>query len=187
MSIVTAILGIVVFLLRDWYPQIVLLMLICATLGFIFFELAIGIGASRPRLASFLFQGSMLLPLALCALAAGGAIWLTAKIISWKGGTPTPPIEAVSAAITATILLISDKLRAFDWLRPSRFAKAATHWQYQEVFPQLYGGDSKEYKLAYEAIHRDALSDKQGEIKGWGFDATSRRLTLIRDASDSVP
>jgi hypothetical protein len=179
MAIVTALLGILAYLLRTKYPSAPWVLLVVLIVGLICFLLAFGLGASTPRSASIFYRLSILFPLGAGGLVAFGAIWLSAYLGVLKGGLPSPHVEAVTAAIVAVAALISDKLRAMEWFRPSNLARIGTSWHYESTFPSWPDGASSQFIKAYEAIHAPALSDSEGAIGGWGLSATVRRLKLI--------
>ncbi len=153
---------------------------IAAVVGALFLIAATRLGASRPPLTAAAFQGSVLLPVALGAAISSAAIWVTAWVIVTKGEHPMPSTEAITSAAMTVIGLISDRLLEMSRFRPSHVAAVAVKWRYSKQFPKLYGNDSSEYRNAYNAINQDVLADAQGELCGWGFQATMRRLELIR-------
>jgi hypothetical protein len=182
MTIISALIGILLYFFSGRVPHLTPLIFIVAGLGLVPLVFAVTIGASKPLVTAALYKASVLLPLTVGGVIAALVIWVTASILWSKGANPPPSVEALSTAIIAVVGVISDKLKGMDWLRPSSLAARATRWRYQARFPKLYGDDSDEYRQAYEAIHREALSDNKGPIQGWGFDATRRRLSLVRSA-----
>jgi hypothetical protein len=148
-------------------------------LGLVMTMVATAIGAARPKAASALYRGSILMPLAIGAGAAATGIWAAALVGVWKGTAPTPWIEALSGAVTAAIGLAVERARVLTALMPDEQAQRGVHHAYAPQFPQLPGNGRPSYKLAYQAIYWPKLSDDQGPIIGWGYEATHRRLSLI--------
>lgn len=180
MAIIIAILGIALYYFAGRVEHVTLYAAGVVGLGFVFLVLATWIGASKPYLAAAAFRASALLPLALGAIMAASVILATAWVFSKTGSTPTPMVQALSAAALAVIALIAEKFGGMDRFRPSSVAASLTRWRYGKGFAHLDGTPSPAFKAAYEAIHYEATSDESGSIHGWGFNATCRRLIIIQ-------
>ena len=182
MVIIIAILGIVLYYFGGKVPHVALYASCAAGLGVLFLVLATWLGAFRPCLAAAAFKASVLLPLALGGMMAAGVIWATAWVFSMKGSNPSPRVEALATAVLAVIALLAEKFGGMDRFRPSRLAASLTWWRYNKRFPDLNGQPTKVFKEAYEAINDDPISDDRGQIDGWGFSSTRRRLAKIQPA-----
>jgi len=183
MSIITAALGLVLYLLaKTVHLQIIEFCALTAALGLSFLVAAVAIGTKRPCLSAALYHASVLLPVTLGAELSCGIIYLTVSVQSWKTSFPSVPVEVFGVAVVVVLGSLSDYFRGMDWLLPANLAAFFTRLRYQKRFPQLYGHDLPKYKQAYNAIHLPALGDTEGEIQGWGYGSTCRRLELIRNA-----
>ena len=138
------------------------------------------IGASHPALASAAFRGSVILPLAIGGGVSAGAIWLVAVATAMTGADASPWLAAGSTAVVGIVGVLADRARALNGLAPSATAEKLVRSRYASAFPKLHGADTAAYHSAYNALHRDPTGDAQGTITGWGFQATTRRLTLVR-------
>ena len=180
MTIITAVLGVVLFYLSGRILHLHTYVLLIAAVGLASLVMAARVGAANPRLAAIGYRASIMLPLALGAVVASKVIWLTALIIAFKGPTPSPRVEALTGAILVAAGLLSDAFRGLESLQPASLAARFTRRRYEKKFPKLHGHDRKKYRLAYEAIYLEQLSDSHGPIQGWGYTATQRRLALIK-------
>lgn len=158
-----------------------------ALLGAFFSACATAVGASRPKIAASLCQLGILLPLAVGAAAGAAGIWIVSEIGRTQGATPTAWQSAIGAAVGAMVAMIVEQARVIGAFMPASIAERYVVARYQKCFPDLSVMPSASFKLAYEAIHLERLSDSAGPLIGWGFDATARRLALIDDGLKGLP
>jgi hypothetical protein len=155
---------------------------IVLALGVVSIVLGWTIGAARPRLTAAMLTLGAVFALTVGACAAAAGIWITAIIGGLKGKDPSPGMEAVGAAIIAVVGVLVDGARGLDRLKPAGIAAAVIKARYDNRFPVRSDTDTAAYIAAYSALRLDPIGDANGQINGWGFDATVRRLTIIRAA-----
>lgn len=180
MAIISALFGILLFYLGG-IPRAFVVCAVLLGAGVAALALGFAVGAQAPGLASFSLRASLLGSLALGAAMACLGIVVVAEILAWGGPSPAPRTEAVSAALIALTAAVAEKYTNLSArLMPSNLARIAIARRYGERFPERREGESRRYAAAYRAIVVDPTSDDGGQINGWGYSSTIRRLRLIR-------
>jgi hypothetical protein len=159
-------------------PSVLLICIGAVILGFIIFMVVSAVGVTRPRLCSALIRGMAIGVLGVGSLIVLLGIEVTSRILILRDNTSST--EAVVMLAIAIVGLLAERLTTLAGvLSPSGLARITVHGLYGTRFPQRIEGESAEYKGAYQAIFDETTSDDEGEISGWSYSATSRRLALI--------
>jgi hypothetical protein len=121
------------------------------------------------------------------SIAVGSGVAVAALAASARLEEMKPDDSATLTVVIAALLglvgTVAEKFHALDALRPSRVARFIVQVSYGDCFRQLAGNDPPEFKAAYDALHRERTSDAAGEISGWGYTDTARRLRILRAAA----
>lgn len=154
-----------------------------SSLGLILFIMASAIGAKHPQLCSFLVQAMAIGVLGIGSLIVLLGLEVTSRILAFRGGTPSSSKEALIMLIFAVVGILVERLSTLaDLLSPSGISRMTLHLLYDARFPQRIEDESAEYRDAYQALFNEKISNEEGQISGWGYSATSRRLMLIARA-----